>query len=127
MDGVQDTEQRRMRMTENETIDKLNNLHYKILHSSFCSMVYESEIEALCMAKDVLKEIQQYRAIGTIEEFKALKEKNTPLEHHHTRIDDINDKVRVSVCPSCLSIIFTQSEEYPNFCVACGQKLDWSE
>ena len=71
-------------------------------------------------------EVTEYKSIGTIEEFKALKEKNTPLEHHHTRIDDINDKVRVSVCPSCLSIIFTHSEEYPNFCVACGQKLDWS-
>ena len=71
--------------------------------------------------------LNRYIAIGTIDEFKALKEKNTPLEHHHTRIDDINDKVRVSVCPSCLSIIFTHSEEYPNFCVSCGQKLDWSE
>jgi hypothetical protein len=50
-----------MRMTENEAIDKLNNLHYKILHSSFSSMVYVSEIEALCMAKDVLQEIQQCR------------------------------------------------------------------
>ena len=48
-------------MTENEAIDKLNNLHYKILHSSFSSMVYESEIEALCKAKDCLKEIQQYK------------------------------------------------------------------
>ena len=61
-------------MTENEAIDKLNNLHYKIIHTSFCNKVYESEIEALCMTKDVLQEIQQYKAIGTIEEFKALKD-----------------------------------------------------
>ena len=65
-------------MTENEAIDKLNNLHYKIVHTSFCNKVYESEIEALCIAKDCLKEIQQYRAIGTVEEFKALKEKAEP-------------------------------------------------
>lgn len=50
-------------MTENEAIDKLNNLHYKIVHTSFSSMVYESEIEALCMAKDCLKEIQHHRRI----------------------------------------------------------------
>lgn len=51
-------------MTESEVIDKLNNLHYKILHSSFRSMVYESEIEALCMAKDCLKE-----KVSTIDAF----------------------------------------------------------
>lgn len=73
-------------MTENEAIDKLNNLHYKILHSSFSSMVYVSEIEALCMAKDVLQEIQQYRAIGTIEEFKALKEDKNFLEFLYNQI-----------------------------------------
>ena len=61
-------------MTENEALDKLNNLHYKIVHTSFCNKVYESEIEALCMAKDCLKEIQQYRAIGTVGEVKMLKD-----------------------------------------------------
>lgn len=107
-------------MTENEAIDKLNNLHYKILHSSFSSIVYESEIEALCMAKDVLQEIQQYRAIGTIEEFKDLKEKNTPKKP--IRKLDINGKYEEVTCPNCGSFV----DDYRNkkYC-NCGQALDW--
>lgn len=53
-------------MTENEAKNKLDSLHHRILNTSFCNKVYESEVEALCMAKDVLEEIQQYRAIGTV-------------------------------------------------------------
>ena len=106
-------------MTENEAIDKLNNLHYKILHSSFSSMVYVSEIEALCMAKDVLQEIQQYRAIGTVEEFKALKEKNVakkPRFYAHNYY-----------CTECGNLVGNNEFEWQRFlyCDKCGKKLDW--
>ena len=57
-------------MTENEAKERLDTLHYKIIHTSFCNKVYVSEIESLCMAKKALEEIQQYRAIGTVEEVK---------------------------------------------------------
>lgn len=102
-------------MTENEAIDKLNNLHYKILHSSFCSMVYESEIEALCMAKDCLKEIQKYRAIGTVEEFKALKEKSVakkPIERERNYL-------AVFDCPTCNAELYSGQR----YCDECGQAI----
>ena len=35
-------------------------------------------IDAVCMGIKALEEIQQYRAIGTVEEFKALKAKAEP-------------------------------------------------
>ena len=73
----------------------------------------------------LINDLGEYQAIGTVEELKVLKEKATPMKHHHTRIDDISGEVRVSVCPNCLSIMYTHSEEYPNFCNSCGQKLDW--
>ena len=106
-----------MRMTENEALDKLNNLHYKIVHTSFCNKVYESEIEALCMAKDCLKEIQQYKAIGTIEEFKALKEKATPKKLEVEKFGGYDDLM----CPNCKSYKIRN----PKYCCDCGQKLDW--
>ena len=60
-------------MTENEAIKKLNMLdealNFQRYDSDECSC-------ALQMAIQALEEIQQHRAIGTIEEFKALKEKN---------------------------------------------------
>ena len=99
-------------MTENEAIDELNNLHYKIVHSSFCSMFYESEIEALCMAKDVLQEIQHHRAIGTVEEFKSLKEKSVAKKPI--------DKMMYLECPTCGDVEILDC----GYCSVCGQKLD---
>lgn len=131
-----------MRMTENEAIDKLNNLHYKILHSSFSSMVYVSEIEALCMAKDCLKEIQQYRAIGTVEEFKDLKEKaletllkDGQLLYQQGLIDGYDKAVQKNIakkpierkrnyltvfdCPTCNAELYSGQR----FCDECGQPM----
>ena len=53
-------------------------------------------------------------------------EKQIPMQHHHTRIDKIDDYVRVSICPNCLSAIYTYMIEYPAYCSHCGQKIDWS-
>lgn len=123
-------------MTENETIDKLNNLHYKIVHTSFRSMVYVSEIEALCMAKDVLQEIQQYRAIGTVEEFKALKEKNVakkPIEKVLPYSEEFGFNSEWK-CPNCGAYVGYFSEgmsepEQMEYCNECGQHIakDWTE
>lgn len=112
-------------MTENEAKQKLENLHYKIIHTSFCNKVYEIEIVALCMAKDALEKIQQYRAIGTIEEFKALKEKNEPKKPilNNPKINEFYIK-EAKLCPACHSYINNCSGDY---CRDCGQKLDWSE
>lgn len=52
-------------------------------------------------------------------------EKQIPIEHHHTRINKINDEVRVSVCPSCLCLNYTYKDELPKFCNSCGQAISW--
>lgn len=64
-----------MSMTENEAIKELET---SIELAKMCTQNSERkrEIEAYNMAIQALEEIQQYRAIGTIEEFKALKEKS---------------------------------------------------
>lgn len=90
-----------MRMTENEALDKLNNLHYKIVHTSFCNKVYESEIEALCMAKDCLKEIQQYKE-------KEQKRLNTWL--NDISIDTIDDFVNTLI-PRLTDAIYQKDVE----------------
>lgn len=56
----------------------------------------------------------------------AAVKKHFPKEHHHTRVAEVHDKVRESVCPSCLGVIITTANEYPNYCVWCGQAIDWS-
>lgn len=53
-------------------------------------------------------------------------EKQTPKEHHHTRVVEVKCKARESVCPACLYVIITKENEYPKYCTWCGQALDWS-
>lgn len=54
------------------------------------------EIEACRVAMKALEEIKQYRAIGTVEEFKELKEKSEPTKpiHHGLREYKV-------ICPHC--------------------------
>lgn len=73
--------------------------------------------QAVTMAIQALEEIQQYRAIGTIEEFKDLKEKNTPKKIKYECYCGFKD----SICPVCERGIDNEDK----YCKRCGQKLDW--
>ena len=64
-----------------------------------------------------LEELQQYRAIGTVEEFKALKEKNEPKRFAWHK--DMNGIGRMS-CPTCLKIV-----PHEDYCCNCGQRINW--
>jgi hypothetical protein len=111
--------ERGMSMTENEAKNKLDSLHYAILNCSFNQVVSESEMEALCMAKDVLEEIQQYKSIGTVEEFNNLKEKSIPIKPiRQPNHDWTHEEV---LCPRCRGYV----SEYTNPYCRCGQNLDW--
>ena len=75
--------------------------------------------------RNALEEIQQYRAIGTIEEFKALKDKSEPKKPNQVSKAMDKDKFvgLIGRCPNCGSIV---AED--NFvCEDCFQVLDWSE
>lgn len=62
--------------------------------------------------------VDDYREIGTVEEFKALKEKNEPKK-------PIRDKEFSSLfeCPTCGRRQKIMYEQY--HCKECGQRLDW--
>ena len=51
--------------------------------------------------------------------------KQIPIEHHHTIVREINDKIRISICPSCLGVNYTHQDEFPNYCNSCGKKIKW--
>ena len=86
-------------------------------------------IEALEMAIEALEEVEQYRALGTVEELKEAKEKQIP-------------KKPVKKNPICYSKTIQGEEHYAYdfHCVQCGAKIngeghhcpcgqavDWSE
>ena len=74
-----------------------------------------------------MEELQQYRAIGTIEEFKALKEKSvakkpTPIDYE--KYIDVVQNAKflrgACWCPNCKHTVRSGA-----YCDDCGQKLDW--
>lgn len=61
--------------------------------------------------------LADYEAIGTVEEFKALKEKNEPKKMLHNGVNWYR-------CPNGCEIHKKQFEK-DWYCPKCGQKLDW--
>lgn len=116
-----------MSMTESEALEVFN---------SGCNDIYKVQV-ATHTAIKALEEIQQCRAIGTLEEFRELKEKATakkPLYRQGSRykwIDTVREHGRYhgvekysnrDACPNCKKDIL----KIP-YCEHCGQKIDWSE
>ena len=96
-------------MTENEVIKK-------ILYMGVGRSGIENENSKIAQA---LNELMEYRAIGTIEEFKALKEKSVakkPRFYAHNYY-----------CTECGNLVGNNEFEWQRFlyCDNCGQKLDW--
>ena len=104
-------------MTENEAILELQ----QNIELPFGRNVSD---EASKIAIQALEEIQQYRAIGTIEEFKTLKEKSVAKKVVVEHIPKTSWTKEIShyLCPSCRSIFSFGGKPY---CSKCGQKLDW--
>ena len=78
------------------------------------------EVMALC--KSLQETVCRYMNIGTIDEFKALKEKNEPKK--------VADGLSFFKCPSCGSweieeFYETGGSSKHKYCPDCGQALDW--
>jgi hypothetical protein len=92
--------------------------------------------------KEAITRIQIHNGIHAAREFpfaikitEALKmavealRKQDPMEHHHTIVRECvgGERIRTSICPSCLGCILTVEDEYPKFCSWCGQAIDWEK
>ena len=96
-------------MTENEAKKWMNVL------KNWNSILPEAQ-EACGMAEFCLEEIQQYRAIGTIEEFKALKE-----------CVYVDERPFIFTCPNCKEIYTLEQDGRLSFCRKCNEKIDWDK
>jgi len=95
--------------------------------------------EAHNAAISAIKEVQQYRAIGTVEECREAVEKRKPkkpkeiLRHrggfemqHCTNCDtdyqvDRRYKIKDGYCPACGKLL---DSAFRNYCANCGQAID---
>ena len=79
--------------------------------------------EAARTAISALKEVQQYREIGTVEECREAREKQEPKKPEASDGDFDYYK-----CPVCGEYIWaTDNINDHNYCLNCGQAIDWEE
>lgn len=89
-----------------------------------CPVYLESGIacrEVARVAISALKEIQQYREIGTVEECREAVDKQ-----NYMKIKTIEDMC--FECPKCKELVaHDDGWNTYNYCPNCGQKLEWEE
>lgn len=111
-------------MTENEkkSIYGLNFLKEKLYNG-----IYADRLDCIDYAISALKEIQQYRKIGTVEECREAREKQKAKK---CVIDSCPDHTHYK-CPSCGKIHLSRYKQgcpnlgrIPRFCECCGQAID---
>ena len=129
-------------MTESEAIEKLRayakcqSLQVKGIYEDCnnkicdnCDLCYMQgttgeHCEAIDIAIQALEEIQQYRAIGTVEECVVAVEKQKAKKPQKTESEGYRytDTYR---CPNCGGNF--SGTGIANYCYHCGQKLDWGD
>lgn len=96
-------------MTENEAIIIIENEKARLRRKE------GDRCEAIEMAIKALEEIQQYRAIGTVEECREAVEKQKAK------------KMESAWCPCCGKYLTAEYMNKKYHCIYCGQKLDWGD
>ena len=119
-------------MTADEVIRELNEMKNDLYALGYFEDT-EKEIETFDMAIAALKEIQQYREIGTVEECREAVEKQKPQKPKDSlKIDPVIDENGAYVdadvtvyllCPNCGEMIGID-ESCDKFCRECGQAID---
>lgn len=98
----------------------------------------ESALNNMCDLAAAENLIEEYRAIGTLEECRAAVEKQTAKRALHQGCYDKNGEWHewngingkpYELCPSCRVNLCceTSLDIKPKYCKNCGQKLDWSD
>ena len=123
-------------MTENEAIEALRLINTSRVHPFYS---WEEMAEVRDIAISALKEIQQYREIGTVEECREAVEKQKPKAPKDSlKIEPVIDENGAYVdadvtvyllCPNCGEMVGID-ENVDKFCHECGQVIDnenWRE
>ena len=74
------------------------------------------EVKDICIG--ALVQVEQYRALGTVEELKEAREKQIPKKPNI-----VGEFIRLAECSDCHTVIQFKQE----YCHKCGNKVDWEE
>lgn len=123
-------------MTDSEAIRDLDIIRFNPHWDELVNEEYWQEL--MEMAIKALEEVQQYRAIGTVEECRAAVEKQTEKRALHQGCYDKNGEWHewngingkpYELCPNCRANLCCETplDIKPKYCKNCGQKLDWRD
>lgn len=117
-------------MTEKEAIEVLTDNQTCLGTTKNDAMAWVKLNPALETAVNALAEIQQYRAIGTVEECREAIEKQNAKE-------PVEYEGKYYACPNCDNLLMPKWERYPfqlkdkknglPYCLSCGQAILWEE
>ena len=112
-------------MTENEVLIKTTEEAIETIKSNMPTSGYQMLRESLDMAIIALKEIQQYREIGTVEECREAVKKQKLKTPGRTGMDEQD----CYICPNCGADIGSIDDYFPRdrYCHECGQAIQWNE
>ncbi len=114
-------------MTENEAIKVLTDKNTDISTSKCDDVAWRRLQPAVNVAITALKEIQKYRALGTVEELREAREKQR-VKTPYIWGDGYSDGYPVYDmydCPNCGESYEIDGEKH-DYCPNCGQSIDWS-
>lgn len=112
-------------MTENEVLIKTPEEAIETIKSNMPTSGYQMLRESLDMAIIALKEVQQYREIGTVEECREAVKKQKLKTPGRTGMDEQD----CYICPNCGADIGNIDDYFPRdrYCHECGQAIQWNE
>lgn len=108
-------------MTADEAIKRMRNrvdTITNIIGKGFDGKAYED----MEMAIQALEEVQQYRAIGTVEECREARERQRGKK-------PVKDECSHDCCPNCGWVVYKDEwgGRYLPHCENCGQAIKWDE
>lgn len=116
-------------MTENEVLIKTTEEAIETIKSNMPTSGYQMLRESLDMAIIALKEIQQYREIGTVEECREAVDKQKPKKCDVTK-DNFRIYYKCPTCNHCLRVEYNHGSwmgKKSKNCSKCGQAINWEE
>ena len=133
-------------MTESEAIEKLRAYHkcqrlqvkgiYEDCNEKLCDncdLCYAQgnageHIKSIEIAIQALEEVQKYREIGSIEECRALREKQISEKPIMKQYYEDSEEEYLC-CPTCGEILIDRipmdNKDFYFHCLNCGQKFNW--